>query len=67
MAYEDSCCAQCGGWLPETTAKENDGKYLAEHPQRCHRCEALRVRRAQHTSERDQSYSVWPVGLKVQD
>ena len=55
-------CSGCGGWLPETTSLEADGKYHADHPFRCHRCDALEIRR---TSVRDKpnaaAFTVWPV------
>jgi hypothetical protein len=36
--YEDELCPRCGGNLAETTAPENEDRYVAELPLTCHRC-----------------------------
>jgi hypothetical protein len=33
-------CSGCGGWLPETTAPEATGEYVARGT-RCHRCTSI--------------------------
>lgn len=43
--YESQVHKNCGGYLPDTTAAEADGKYRADLPIRCHKCdEHLRIR-----------------------
>ena len=39
--YRAETCDQCGGYLPETTLKANEGHYEAVGPFMCHSCEAL--------------------------
>lgn len=41
--YEALACGGCGGYLPETTAKDADDGYAADLPVRCHRCTAIGV------------------------
>lgn len=59
---EAQSCDGCGGWLAVTTdVKMSDG-YVAEHPLRCHRCEALAVRRkAVREKPNPEAFTVWPV------
>jgi hypothetical protein len=59
---EAQSCSGCGGWLPETTSIEKSDGYVAEHPWRCHRCEALEIRRQQVRDKPNPgSFTVWPV------
>ncbi len=54
-------CSGCGGFLPDTM--KVDAEYVAEYPLRCHRCEALEIRRDQvrETARHPGSFAVWPV------
>lgn len=45
-------CHGCGGWLPETTLLENDGRYKADFV-RCHSCTAQGIANEQHTGGKD--------------
>lgn len=38
-AYEGQCCPGCGGYIPETTRKEDEEAFHVEAA-RCHRCTA---------------------------
>lgn len=40
-------CRGCGGWLPETTDKQNDDRYVS-HPTRCHSCTAQSIAQDAH-------------------
>lgn len=50
---------RCGGWLPETTDPENEGRYRARPPVRCHRCDALHT--FMQSYEHDPARVIWPV------
>jgi hypothetical protein len=39
--YREGLCPTCTGVLADTTAPENEGKYRAELPLKCFRCEAF--------------------------
>lgn len=55
-------CDGCGGWLPHTTSIEMSDGFVADHPLRCHRCEALSVRRKSVSDKPNpESFAVWPV------
>ena len=41
MEYENSLCPGCKHPLEETTKPENEYRYRAEIPMRCHRCTAI--------------------------
>jgi hypothetical protein len=41
--YRDSVHEACGGYLPDTTAAEADGQYVADIPSRCHLCTARAI------------------------
>lgn len=57
---EAQSCSGCGGWLPHTT--HIDSEFETEHPWRCHRCEALEIRRENMRDARHPaSFTVWPV------
>jgi hypothetical protein len=58
-------CSGCGGYLPETTHIDKSDGYVAEHPWRCHRCEALEIRRDQvRDKPHPGSFTFWPVHEK---
>lgn len=62
LAESEALTCACGGWLPETTAIENDGRYTTE-PMRCHSCDAQAIAQDQHRAaghERPQAVH-WPV------
>lgn len=62
---EDQSCPGCGGWLAHTTSIEMSDNYIAEHPLRCHRCEALAVRRKTMRDKPNvEALTVWPVHEK---
>jgi hypothetical protein len=64
LEYEAQVCSGCGGWLPETTARENEGRYHAELPGRCHRCDALQLRQDEYANDkvkRPGALVLWPV------
>jgi len=42
--FRQMTCDGCGGHLPDTTAPDADGAYVAELPIRCHRCTAIAQR-----------------------
>lgn len=48
LAYEADTCPNCRAPLHETTAAENEGRYRADLPMRCHKCTAI--------SERSEGY-----------
>jgi len=54
-------CSGCGGYLEDTLRP--DVEYVADHPLRCHKCEALEIRRDQirETVRHPGSFPVWPV------
>jgi hypothetical protein len=62
-ALDAQSCSGCGGWLPDTTAVERDGGYVADPPYRCHRCEALAIKRKKHlqNTSNPEALTVWPV------
>lgn len=43
LLVQQLTCSGCGGHLPDTTAPDADGAYVAELPVRCHRCTAIGV------------------------
>lgn len=51
LDYEALTCVGCGGFLPETTAEENEGAYVAEPPGRCYRCDALERQRKEYDDD----------------
>lgn len=62
---EGQSCSGCGGWLPHTTDIGMDGGFVAEHPLRCHKCEAIAVRRAAVKDKpHPEALTVWPVHEK---
>jgi hypothetical protein len=63
--YERSLCSGCGGYLPETTDPENESRYKAGLPHRCHRCDAVQSRQADYRDAKNPSaLRIWPVELK---
>lgn len=40
-AFEESLCPVCGGLVSECQAIENDGRFKADPPVRCHRTTAV--------------------------
>lgn len=66
--YEALVCSGCGGYLPETTAAENEGHYHAGAPSRCHRCDALQRQQEDYagddTVRRVGALALWPVEHK---
>lgn len=58
---EGLACGGCGGWLPETTAIENDGRY-ATGPTRCHSCTSQAIAQEQHAADTKHPHAVrWAV------
>lgn len=54
-------CRGCGGWLPETTAIENDGQYALPEPMRCHSCTVQAIAQENHAKDARQPHAVhWP-------
>jgi hypothetical protein len=39
--YQSLLHGPCGGYLPETTDRANEGAYKATAPSRCHKCTAI--------------------------
>lgn len=63
LDYEASTCVGCGGYLPETT--DEDAKFDASPPVRCHRCTALQVKQKEYADQRTPGALVmWPVKAK---
>jgi hypothetical protein len=65
LEYEAQVCHGCGGWLPETTAKENEGRYQVEPPGRCHRCAAIHVKQEGYEDQKPRSLVLWLAELKA--
>lgn len=63
IELEGQACSGCGGWLPHTTdIAMSDGAFIADHPLRCHKCEALEIRRKSVQDKPNPgSFTVWPV------
>lgn len=59
--WERLTCNGCGGWLPETTAKENDGAYAPPKPIRCHCCEALAISQELRGDKERPQAQRWPL------
>lgn len=54
-------CGGCGGWLPETTAIENDGRYAPPEPVRCHSCTTQAIAQEYHAKDAKHVHAVhWP-------
>ncbi|WP_033288248.1 hypothetical protein [Amycolatopsis jejuensis] len=65
LDYELLTCSGCGGYIPETTAAENEGRYEAEAPHRCHRCTAIARKREDYEEAPHASALVlWPTELR---
>lgn len=67
LDFEHLTCAGCGGFLPDTTDPDNEGRYVAEPPHRCHRCDALERQRKEYDDDSVQfprALVVWPVDLR---
>lgn len=41
LLWESTQCKGCGGDLTETTKPENENRYVAQLPVRCHRCDEV--------------------------
>ncbi len=41
-------CSGCGGWLPETTAAEDESAYVVDPPFRCKACTAIAAAQEAH-------------------
>lgn len=55
-------CGGCGGWLPETTSIDNDDRYAAEQPIRCHSCTAQSIAQELHAKDAKHAHAVhWQV------
>lgn len=54
-------CTGCGGWLPETTAKENSDAYAPPRPVRCHCCDALGIAQEVRGSKVRPQAVRWPM------
>lgn len=54
-------CSGCGGLLSDVL--NPDVEWVADHPLRCHKCEALEIRRDQmrEKSRHPGSFTIWPV------
>lgn len=52
LLYLEEQTCRCGGFIPETTAPENEGRYRPKPPIRCHRCDALNAAMEADASER---------------
>ena len=60
--FEKQQCGGCGGWLPDTTDVLRSDGYVADHPLRCHRCEALTIMRKKvQGNPNAEAFTVWPV------
>lgn len=58
---EAMSCHGCGGWLPETTAIENDERYAAPEGIRCHSCTAQSRAQQDHAKNAQYPHAVqWP-------
>jgi uncharacterized protein with PIN domain len=55
-AYRKTRCPNCGGDLGETTAAENEDRYLHEPPLQCFRCVGL-ARSAEAWKDRDHAHT----------
>jgi len=58
---ERQTCNGCGGFLQDTLDPETE--WVADQPYRCHRCEALEIRRKQVSEKAHNpgSLVIWPV------
>lgn len=52
LRYKDLVCHGCGGWLPETTQRDEE-EYDVDSPWRCGQCTALMKARERYAKDRD--------------
>lgn len=64
LSFEGQSCHGCGGFLPETTDPDNDGRYKAGYPGRCYRCSAIKAQQKAYEDQKPESLVLWPVELK---
>jgi len=64
LAYEAQVCHGCGGWLPETTDGDNDGRYHVDIPGRCYRCTAIHKKQDEYEKQNPRALVLWPAELK---
>ncbi|MFF4600552.1 hypothetical protein [Amycolatopsis sp. NPDC001319] len=68
LDFEQLSCVGCGGYLPETTDVENEGRYVAEPPGRCHRCDAIERQRKEYEDDETVPFPralvVWVANLR---
>lgn len=69
LDWEALTCSGCGGYLPETTDADNDGRYVAGVPHRCYRCHAIEAQRAEYEkpdsgTKFPRALVVWPAELR---
>ncbi len=60
--YEALTCTGCGGWLPETTAAENEYRYALPEPIVCHGCNIQAIAQKQRIDDPDRPLQAlrWP-------
>jgi hypothetical protein len=64
IEYEAQTCHGCGGWLPETTSAENEGRYRVDPPGRCHRCKAIHSKQDEYEEQNPRSLVLWNAELR---
>lgn len=64
LTYEAQVCHGCGGWLPETTNGDNDGRYQVGTPGRCYRCTAIHKKQEGYEKQSPRELVLWPAELK---
>ena len=64
IEYEAAKCPGCNGWLAETTDPGNEGRFDADDPVRCFRCDALHRKQDEYKEHPNRAAQVlWPVKL----
>lgn len=62
--YQSLVHHTCGGYLPETTAADNEGGYVATAPRRCHKCTAIEQTRVNYRESPQPQALLFPVERK---
>lgn len=67
LEYEAQVCHGCGGWIPETTNGENDGRYVVDPPGRCFRCKAIHAKQEDYEKQNPRSLVIWLARLRKKE
>jgi hypothetical protein len=65
--YRDLLCSGCGGYLPDTTGKDAEGRFEPDLPIRCHQCTARMEACAAHMNADHSPHPqalMWPVSRR---